>query len=95
MSKELIEAVTRAAWEMGAGPGWTEPEAWDELDDEYRQREFAFTRNVIRALKEHGPSEGMIEAAVKGSRADVSYFDAEECFTAMLTALIEESDNAG
>lgn len=32
------------------------------------------------------PTAEMIEAAVKGSRADVSYFDAEETYRAMLAA---------
>ena len=76
---DLIEALTRRAWEMGPSSGRTPP-PWDDLLPEQKREAMDYTLNSIRALREHGPSEEMIEAA------------ADEMFEMALTAADAPSD---
>lgn len=100
MSKELIEKLARDAWAKGP-PSGVEVPAWDDVAADVREAGIAFTRNVIRALKEHGMTfdEAWAKKEAAGYRYGRYALENVEFGYRIaldeLTALISESDNAG
>lgn len=91
----VLEAIGRADFRCGFAPhedDLTVEQKWTEWPEE-RERSIRRARAQVKALRDHGPTEAMLDAVVVDSPE--IFLDEERAtalFHAMLTALIEEME---
>lgn len=100
--RTLIDAMARAVF-VADHPGHMVVEDWDSGarlggGDGYRKHCYDVARAALRALHDHGPTQGMLEAASKleSDCARLNYGgtpSAEDMYSAMLAAELDGGAN--